>query len=157
MRRDTFPPPLPDHRCVTYLYLPFPREEVRPAGEYLTIAQGYLDEHFLWFAACANGAGREQYPEDFELQLQACVIYQRYFHWDEARRCLEALVESLRSPFPRTPEQELRYCRARLALAQLYDKLGDPDHCLRVLREILTGNPGFRPAREELARICRLV
>jgi hypothetical protein len=157
MRRDAFPPPLPDHRCVTYLYLPFPREEVRPAGEYLAIAQEYLDEHFLWFAACANGAGREQYPEDFELQLQACVIYQRYFHWDEARRCLEALVESLRSPSPRTPEQELRYCRARLALAQLYDKLGDPDHCLRVLREILTGNPGFRPAREELARICRLV
>jgi hypothetical protein len=115
---------MPGDGFLTYVYFPFPIREVHTAREYCAIAQRYLEQRDLHDAACVNLQGRRRFPEDFELLLQFAGLCQRYGQWGESRSCLEGLADSLRRTFPRSPEEEQRYCRVRLALAQLYRSWG---------------------------------
>jgi glycosyltransferase involved in cell wall biosynthesis/tetratricopeptide (TPR) repeat protein len=112
-----------------------------------------------WEAAIqVNEEGRHYHPEDPELLFLAGQIYQQVGRFDEARDTLERLITGRDDPRYRTGDVGLRTYRGWHELGLLFRRMGDPPHCLEVLRRLQREYPFYLPAQLDLAEtlvICR--
>jgi glycosyltransferase involved in cell wall biosynthesis len=100
----------------------------------------------------ANERGRGYHPDDAELLFQAGQVYQNLGRFEEARTALERLVSGSEEPHYRSVDVGLRTYRGRHELALLYRRMGDLEHCARVLDEIVARYPFYLPAQVDRAR-----
>ncbi|MEP6754022.1 MAG: glycosyltransferase [Chthonomonadales bacterium] len=121
---------------------------VRKAYALLTTA--LMSDGQIAEAVAVNERGRTFYADDGELLFLTGQLYQQVGRFDEARQCLNKLVESKEDGYFRSVDTGLRTYRGRLELALLERNIGDYKRCIESLEQIVSEFPDFAAARIEL-------